>query len=151
MDSSGAKSKKLNQMRKEMAMLLLRTTRKKPVTLQNLLLTIFVLATCSTHAQAQFDTVINLPEDLANQNPSGFSGDSIGENIEISSNTQLNVSGDGSVGNSFRAGAPDGSSTNIEVNASGSTIGQNFNVNGGSTFNISGQSTRTIGSTGGQQ
>ena len=96
------------------------------------LLAIFVLAICSTCAHAQFDTVINLPEDLGSPNPNGFSGNSIG------TNTQLNLSDGGSIGFGFDAGARDVSSTNVEVNISGGTIGNSFGAFGGSTINVSG-------------
>ena len=69
------------------------------------LLAIFVLSVCSTCAHAQFDTVINLPENPGSPNPSGFSGNSIGSSSGISSNTQLNVSNGGSIGVGFEAGA----------------------------------------------
>ena len=49
-----------------------------------------VLSICSTCAHAQFDTVINLPKNPDSPNPSGFSGNSIGDNSGIFSNTQLN-------------------------------------------------------------
>ena len=102
------------------------------------LLTIFVLLICSTCAQAQFDTVINLPEAPTNPNPSGFSGNSIGDNAEIFSNTQLNVSDGGSVGDFLNLSASDPSSSNIEVNISGGTIGEGFESGFGSTVNILG-------------
>ena len=103
------------------------------------LLAIFVLSISSTCAHAQFDTVINFPENPESPNPSGFSGNSIGSFSEISSNTQLNVSDGGSIGFFFNAGASfyvlD---TNIEVNISGGTVENGFNANSGSTVNISG-------------
>ena len=102
------------------------------------LLAIFVLSICSTCVQAQFDTVINLPENLGSPNPSEFSGDSIGNGSSISSNTQLNVSDGGSVGVSFDAGVSNGSSTNVEVNISGGTVASSFDAFSGSTVNISG-------------
>ena len=96
------------------------------------LLAIFVLSICSTCAHAQFDTVINLPENPDSPNPSGFSG------ISISSNTQLNVSDGGSIRVFFEAGAEDVPSTNVEVNISGGSVGIGFDANSGSTINISG-------------
>ena len=102
------------------------------------LLAIFVLSICSNYALAQFDTVINLPENPDSPNPSGFSGNSIGRFSGISSNTQLNVSDGGSIGFQFDAGAEDVSNTNIEVNISGGRVGSFFNANSGSTVNISG-------------
>ena len=100
------------------------------------LLAVFVLSICSNYALAQFDTVINLPENPDSANPSGFLGNSIGNNSGIFSNTQLNVSDDGSVGFNFDAG--DASSTNIEVNISGGEVGSTFDALTGSTVNISG-------------
>ena len=105
------------------------------------LLAIFVLSICSNYALAQFDTVINLPENPDSPNPSGFSGNSIGGSSGISSNTQLNVSDGGSIASSFDAG--DASSTNVEVNISGGTVGSSFDAFGSSTVNISGG---TVGS-----
>ena len=104
------------------------------------LLAIFILSICSACAQAQFDTVINLPEDPDSPNASGFSGNSIGSFREISSNTQLNVSDGGSIGLSFDAGTFGSgvANTNIEVNISGGMVGNNFAANNGSTVNISG-------------
>ena len=102
------------------------------------LLAIFVLSICSNYALAQFDTVINLPENPDSPNPSGFSGNSIGRFSGISSNTQLNVSDGGSIGFQFDAGAEDVSNTNIEVNISGGAVGFDFDANSGSTVNISG-------------
>ena len=102
------------------------------------LLAIFLLSICSTCAHAQFNTVINLPENPDSPNPSGFSGNSIGNNSGISSNTQLNVSDGGSIGFQFGAGARDVPSTNVEVNISGGTILTGFEANSGSTVNISG-------------
>ena len=98
------------------------------------LLAIFVLSICSTCVHAQFDTVINLPENPDSPNPSEFSFNSTG----ILSNTQLNVSDGGSIGFQFDAGAEDVSNTNIEVNISGGRVGSFFNANSGSTVNISG-------------
>ena len=102
------------------------------------LLAIFVLSICSTCAHAQFDTVINLPENPDSPNPSGFSGNSIGGKIGISSNTQLNVSDGGLIGPLFDAGAEDVTSTDIEVNISGGKVALLFDANSGSTVNISG-------------
>ena len=107
------------------------------------LLAIFVLSICSTCAHAQFDTVINLPDNPDSANPSGFSGNSIGSSSGISSNTQLNVSDNGSIGSFFNAGASDVLNTNIEVNILGGTVGQRFSANSGSTINISGGTVET--------
>ena len=102
------------------------------------LLAIFALSICSTCAHAQFDTVINLPENPDSPNPSGFSGNSIGNDSGISSDTQLNVSDEGSIGLRFEAGAEGVPSTNVEVNIAGGTVGNNFDANSGSAVNISG-------------
>ena len=105
----------------------------------NNLLTIFILLICSTCAQAQsnFSTVINLPENLNSPNPIGFSGNSIGDGAEIFTDTQLNVSDGGSVGDFFNVSGFNRSG-NIEVNISGGTVGSEFNSIRGSTVNISG-------------
>lgn len=105
--------------------------------LHNNLLAILFLVICSTCAQAQFDTVINLP-DTDGTNPADFSGDSIGNNGQIFSNTQLNLSDGGSIGDGFEAGDSSGSSTNVEVNISGGTVGNAFGAFNGSAVNISG-------------
>ena len=102
------------------------------------LLAVFVLSICSNYALAQFDTVINLPENPVSPNPSEFSGNSIGNDSGISSDTQLNVSDGGSIGFRFDAGAENVPNTNIEVNISGGEVGAGFNANSGSTVNISG-------------
>ena len=75
-------------------------------------------------AIAQFETVIDVPPDLA---PIGG----------IGSSTQLNVAEGGFV-TGLDAGASDGSSANIEVNIRGGTIGVGFQANAGSIVNISG-------------
>lgn len=62
----------------------------------------------------------------------------VGDNQSIGSNTTLNVSDGGIVGNYFDAGALNRSSTNIEVNITGGTVGQYFEPYSGSTINISG-------------
>ena len=105
----------------------------------NNLLTIFILLICSTCAQAQsnFSTVINLPENLNSPNPIGFSGNSIGDGAEIFTDTQLNVSDGGSVGDFFNVSGFNRSG-NIEVNISGGTVGNDFNSISGSSLNISG-------------
>ena len=105
--------------------------------LHNNLLAILFLVICSTCAQAQFDTVINLP-DTDGTNPAEFSGDSIGNNGQIFSSTQLNLSDGGSIGDGFEAGDSSGSSINVEVNISGGTVGNAFGAFTGSVVNISG-------------
>ncbi len=63
---------------------------------------------------------------------------SIGDGEGIVSDTTLHILPGGSVGNSFFAGAFDGSSVNVEVNISGGTIGFGFKANAGSEVNITG-------------
>ncbi|MEO0587285.1 MAG: hypothetical protein AAF078_06550 [Planctomycetota bacterium] len=94
-------------------------------------LTLCLVAGLATPAAAQsdpslFDTVINAPPTV------------IGSGQSIGSSTQLNVSDGGTVADSFDAGALDGSSSNVEVNISGGTVGLLFDANAGSTVNISG-------------
>ena len=76
------------------------------------------------------NTVINIPQDQS----SIFFG--------VGSDTQLNLSDGGEIGSGillpFQAGAVDGSSTHVEVNISGGTVGDEFNANSGSTINIFG-------------
>lgn len=72
---------------------------------------------------ANFDTVINVPPDIAPNS--------------IGSSTQLNLSDQGVIGEKFLAGALDGSSSDVEVNISGGTVGDDLSATG-STINISG-------------
>lgn len=110
------------------------------------LLIIVQVSLLCTSSQAQSDpsnfaTVINVPPEPAPDS--------------IDSSTQLNLDSQGVIGSSFRAGNPDGSSTNVEVNISGGTVGDqfvatgsvvnvrggqlgSFSANEGSVFNISG-------------
>jgi hypothetical protein len=74
---------------------------------------------------AQFTTVTNVPPN-------------IGASKSIGSDTQVNLFTNGSIGNSFNAGDSNGSSTNIEVNIFGGTVGTDFDAYNGSTINISG-------------
>ena len=62
----------------------------------------------------------------------------LGNNQAIGSDTQLNLGDGGAVGTSFDAGASDGTSTNVEVNISGGSAGDNFSAYSGSTVNLSG-------------
>jgi hypothetical protein len=73
---------------------------------------------------AQFNTIINVPPAIS---PSS-----------IGSDTQLNLFDGGSIGQDFDAGAADGSSTNVEVNVAGGTVGFFFEAFQGSTINVSG-------------
>ena len=73
---------------------------------------------------AQFDTIINVPPDVA---PSS-----------IGSNTQLNLFDTGVLQAGFQAGNSGGGDTNIEVNVFGGEVGVVSAANEGSTFNISG-------------
>jgi hypothetical protein len=61
-------------------------------------------------SQAQFTTIYNVPPDVA---PSS-----------IGTDTQLNLFEGGWVGSFFRAGASDGTSTNVEVNVFGGFFGR---------------------------
>ncbi|MCO6045614.1 hypothetical protein NG895_17085 [Aeoliella sp. ICT_H6.2] len=82
----------------------------------------------SLTARGQFNTVINLPPDLAP--------------TSIDSDTQLNVLDGGvlpsSSSSGFQAGRSDGTSTNVEVNVLGGTVGDQFTANSGSEVNIVG-------------
>ena len=75
-------------------------------------------------ANAQFSTIINVPQDVA---PS-----SIGSDI------QLNLNTGGVLPDWFNAGASDGSSSNVEVNVSDGSVGNYFQANTGSKINIDG-------------
>ena len=78
------------------------------------------------HANAQFTTVFNLPPDP-----------NIGDDQTIGSDTQLNLFEGGSIGNHFRAGAADGTDTNIELNVEGGTIGDYLTLDGDVRLNLS--------------
>lgn len=91
-----------------------------------LLLVCVVLLLAATGVYGQFDNVINSPPRI------------IGDNESIGSNTQLNVSDGGSVGDRFDAGEPGASSENIEVNILGGTVGHSFEALDGSQVTISG-------------
>jgi len=86
-------------------------------------------AVLPAHGQP-FSTIINIPPDVA----PGF----------IGSNTQLNLFDGGVISSVLDAGASDGTSTNIEVNISGGSVGGGlndfFNAYEGSEVNISGGS-----------
>jgi PEP-CTERM motif len=73
---------------------------------------------------APFNTVINVPPE---PDP-GF----------IDSDTQLNLSDGGVLGDNFEAGGPDEPSTNVEVNIIGGHVGRTFAAYSGSTVNIIG-------------
>jgi hypothetical protein len=98
--------------------------------LRKLLLVAPIAACWSAPASAQFGTVINAPPDA----PPGI----------LNSDTQLNLGAGGlwSLGfdNKLRAGAVDGSSTNIEINVSGGTIGSPLETYAGATLNFAGGS-----------
>src|SRR5690606_34943106 len=64
--------------------------------------------------QAQFSTVIDVPPSI------------MGDDQAIGSDTQLNVFAGGEVGSNFHAGAEDFSSTNVQVNVLGGTVGGGF-------------------------
>jgi len=80
-------------------------------------------------ARGQFTTILNIPPDP-----------DIGFNQSIGSGTQLILGEGGVIGNSFTAGDPSGSSTNVEVNISGGSVGNHFDAFGGSVVNVSGGS-----------
>jgi hypothetical protein len=77
----------------------------------------------------QFTTIINIPPDP-----------SFGNEASIGSNTQLNLSDGGAIGNLFRAGGFDGPNVDVEVNISGGTVGNSYFARSGSVTNISGGS-----------
>lgn len=78
---------------------------------------------CQT-SWAQFTTTLNIPPDVA---PS-----------QIESDTQLNLGDGGVTSNGFSAGNPNGSSTNVEMNITGGTVGRDFAARSGSVVNMSG-------------
>lgn len=71
---------------------------------------------------AQFTTIYNTPPDVPP--------------VEIGSDTQLNIYPDSRVGQNNRAGAIDGSSTNVEVNFYGGVINPGYTLSGGVTLNL---------------
>ena len=79
-------------------------------------------------------------------NPSNFSTvidvnsvvTSLGDAQTIDSDVQLNLLSGGSIGESFNAGSDDGSSTNVELNVFGGTVGPSLTANAGSTVNVFG-------------
>jgi len=73
---------------------------------------------------AQFGTVINIP-------PEADPG-------VIQSDVQLNLLPFGTLGSNFDAGEFNGTSTNVEVNVTGGSIGDFFTANRGSTVNVNG-------------
>ena len=88
-------------------------------------LSVLVLLLAS-HAFAEFTTVLNVPPDPAPD--------------QIGSDTQLNLFEGGALPDLFHAGAPDGSSSNVQVNIIGGSVGKGFGASRGSTVNISGGS-----------
>ncbi len=95
--------------------------------------TLFCLVLCSCYAigpvYGQFTTILDIPPEP-----------DIGDFEEIGSDTQLNLSAGGAIGFSFDAGAANGTSTHVEVNISGGSVGNAFDASGGSVVNISGSS-----------
>jgi len=91
----------------------------------------FVLCSLFTAQQAsgEFSTIINIPPDPDFE-----------DNRLIGSDVQLNLSDGGTIGSLFQAGEFDGTSTNVEVNVTGGTIGFFFYTFSGSTVNVSGGS-----------
>jgi hypothetical protein len=94
-------------------------------TLQSALLLCAFSITQQSHGQ--FTTVLNIPPDP-----------DIGHNQSIGSDTQLNLNDRGSIGVGFYAGNVDRTSTNIEVNIFGGSVGPGFGAYSGSEVNISG-------------
>ena len=81
----------------------------------------------ATQSNAQFSTVHNLPPDP-----------DFGANFTIYSDTQLNLSTGGVVGEHFHSGDFNGTSTNIEINMTGGEIQDFFEAFHGTTAHISG-------------
>lgn len=81
-----------------------------------------LLALVAESLRAEFTTVINLPAD-----PVPFT---------VGSDTQLNVLVGGTLPDHFNAGLANGTSTNVEVNVEGGTVGYLFDAYGGSTVNV---------------
>ena len=97
---------------------------KRAVLLTTAAIAIDLLFTAT--ATAQFDTIINVPPNIAP--------------ISIGSNTQLNLFPGGQIGANFVAGSANGSSVDVEVNIAGGAVGSFFDAYNGSTINISGGS-----------
>jgi len=93
--------------------------------------TLFCLVLCSFYAigpvYGQFTTIRDIPPEP-----------DIGDFEEIGSHTQLNLSAGGVIGFSFDAGAANGTSTHVEVNVSGGSVGRFFDANSGSEVNLFG-------------
>jgi len=89
-------------------------------------LSVSLLGSCCALSRASFTTIINAPPTAI---PTAGT---------VGSDTQLNVFNNGTVGNAVRAGSA--TSTNIEVNISGGTVGSSFQAQHNSTINISGGS-----------
>lgn len=85
-----------------------------------------ILCLFSSAACGQFTTIINIPPDP-----------NIGDSQSIGSDTQLNLANGGAIGEFFSAGAYSGTS-NIEVNISGGTVGDDFGVRSGTIARVSG-------------
>ncbi len=94
----------------------------------------FGLLAVAAPAQAQFDTVINLPGDPVFGDSIGDNGSVGNSNNETTPTTQLNVAAGGSLGEDFQAFA------GSEVNITGGTVGDDFEARFGSVVNISGGS-----------
>ena len=99
--------------------------RLRPSDLLVLLSSLLLFLSCPTASLAGFGTVIDIPPEP-----------DIGDNGSIGSSTQLNLFAGGSIGESFDAGAVDGSSIDVEVNVEGGTVGNEFQANGGSEVNV---------------
>ena len=88
-----------------------------------------------TLALAQFTTVLDIPPDLAP--------------TSIESDTQLNLSDGGVLPDGFRAGNVDGTSTNMEVNINGGTVGNNFTAYPGSQVYVTRGELSNVSASGG--
>ncbi len=84
---------------------------------RHLVVSLFVLVVFRGVASGQFTTVIDVPPDVA---PGS-----------IGSDTQVNLFAGGALGDGFEMGASDGSSTNLELNIFGGTVGMDFQSYGG--------------------
>lgn len=84
-----------------------------------------IVVACSAQGSAQFGNVINIPPDP-----------SIGDHGSIGSNTQLNLHPGGSIGRSFDVGNRNGTSSQVELNVVGGSIGEALTTHAGSVTKI---------------
>lgn len=89
---------------------------------------VVLLVAAASDSPGQFSTVINVPPDAAP--------------ASIGSDTQLNVSDGGVIPSThsdpFQAGLSVDTSSNIELNIAGGSVGDGFTANAGATVNLSG-------------